>query len=224
MSARAPRPRFVGRSAELRTLTEAFGEAAAGRGTTVLVGGEAGVGKSRLVSEAAGEARRRNARVLVGQCLDLDEGGLPYAPVVDVLRTLDRELTPEDGAATLAPLRALLGGEEAAAPPPAARGGPAGHTPTPPSANPLGQARLFELLLTVIERLVAAAPLVLVVEDLHWADRSTLDLVSLVASNTRNLPVLTVCTYRSDDVPPRHPLRSVAAELTRRGAHHLHLE
>ena len=83
-----------------------------------LVGGEAGVGKSRLVGEAAAHARRQGARVLVGQCLDLEEGGLPYAPLVDMLRTLDRELTPDEGAATLGPLRAVLGraGERPATP------------------------------------------------------------------------------------------------------------
>jgi DNA-binding CsgD family transcriptional regulator/tetratricopeptide (TPR) repeat protein len=211
---RSTTPAFVGRAAELAAVVEAFGEAADGRGTTALVAGEAGVGKSRLVGEAGAHARRRGARVLVGQCLDLEEGGLPYAPLLDILRTLARDLSPDEGAATLAPLRALLdpGGQPA---PAAADGG---------SGNPLGQARLFELLLTVIERLVASRPLVLVVEDLHWADRSTLDLVSLLASNTRSLPVLLVATYRSDDVPPRHPLRGLAAELGRRGALQLTLE
>jgi DNA-binding CsgD family transcriptional regulator/tetratricopeptide (TPR) repeat protein len=201
---------FVGRAAEADALVDAFTSAAAGQGTTALVGGDAGVGKSRLVSELSAHARRQGARVLVGQCLDLEEGGLPYAPVVDVLRTLDRELTPDEGAATLGPLLALLG-HPASPEPPAATG-------------PAGQARLFELLLTLIERLVATRPLVLVVEDLHWADRSTLDLVSLVASSTRNLPVLTVGTYRTEDVPPRHPLRPLTSELTRRGARHLMLE
>ncbi len=202
---------FVGREGELDDLLDAYTRAAAGNGTTALVGGEAGVGKSRLVRETAVHARREGARVLVGQCLDLEEGGLPYAPVLDILRTLDRELTPEEGAATLAPLLSLVGrlDDTTAA-------GAAG-------AGQLGQARLFELLLTVIERLVDSRPLVFVVEDLHWADRSTLDLVSLLASNTRALPVLTVGTYRSEDVPPRHPLRPLTAELTRRGARHLQL-
>ena len=204
---RASTPAFVGRTAELAALVDAFGDAAQGHGGVALVSGEAGVGKSRLVGEAAAHARRRDARVLVGQCLDLEEGGLPYAPIVDVLRTLDRELSDEEGAATLRPLRALLGREAGAE-------GVEAMTP----GNPLGQARLFELLLTVVERLVANRPLVLVIEDLHWADRSTLDLVSLMASNTRNLPVLLVATYRRDDVPRRHPLRTLAAELTRRGA------
>ena len=70
---------------------------------------------------------------------------------------------------------------------------------------------------------MAAGPVVLVFEDLHWADRSTLDLVALLASNTRALPVCTIGTYRSEDVPPRHPLRQLTAELTRRGARHLEL-
>jgi DNA-binding CsgD family transcriptional regulator/tetratricopeptide (TPR) repeat protein len=206
----ASTPALVGRASELETLVGAFARAAAGHGATALVGGEAGVGKSRLVSEVAAQARRRGARVLVGQCLDLEEGGLPYAPVVDVLRTLERELSAEDGAATLRPLLSLLGRGD----------GPVG----PGGVDQVGQARLFELLLTVIERLVESAPLVLVIEDLHWADRSTLDMVALLASATRSLPVLTLGTYRSEDTPPRHPLRPLAAELTRRGATHLQLE
>jgi DNA-binding CsgD family transcriptional regulator/tetratricopeptide (TPR) repeat protein len=207
---------FVGRTTDLAALVDAYTRAAAGQGTTAIVGGEAGVGKSRLVSEVASHARRQGARVLVGQCLDLEEGGLPYAPVVDVLRTLDRELTPEEGAATLGPLRSLL-----------RRAGDDDRTAAGPAVDRVdrvGQARLFELLLTVIERLVDARPLMLVVEDLQWADRSTLDLVALIASSTRALPVLVVATYRSEDVPPRHPVRPLAAELTRRGALHLQLE
>ncbi|HET8620525.1 MAG TPA: AAA family ATPase [Acidimicrobiales bacterium] len=210
MPARVSTPAFVGRRAELAALTDAFGAATQGRGTVALVAGEAGVGKSRLVGEVTAHARRRDARVLVGQCLDLEEGGLPYAPVVDILRTLERDLTDPEGAATLGPLRAVLGRDL-----PAGAGGD--HGAGAPG-DPLGQARLFELLLTVVDRLVADRPLVLVVEDLHWADRSTLDLVSLLASNTRTLPVLLLTTYRRDDVPRRHPLRSLAAELVRRGA------
>lgn len=203
---------FVGRTAELDGLVEAYGRASAGHGSVALVGGEAGVGKSRLVGEASAHARRQGARVLVGQCLDLEEGGRPYGPMVDVLRTLDRGVTGGEAAAALGPLRSLLG-----------RGGDPG-LPAAPGAGQLAQGRLYELLLTVIERLADAAPLVLVFEDLHWADRSTLELVSLLSSNTRSLPVLTIGTYRSEDVPPRHPLRMLAAELTRRGARHIVLD
>jgi len=205
---------FVGRSGDLEVLLDACARTERGEGAVVLVGGEAGVGKTRLVGEAGAQARRRGARVLVGQCLDLEEGGLPYAPLVDMLRALDRDLTPEDGAATLGPLRDFLGRAAEAT---------AGGAASLGSTGPAGQARLFELLLTVIERLVATSPLVLVFEDLHWADRSTLDLVALIASSTRTLPVCTIGTYRSEDVPPRHPLRQLTAELTRRGAIHLEL-
>jgi DNA-binding CsgD family transcriptional regulator/tetratricopeptide (TPR) repeat protein len=200
---------MVGRADELDLLLDSFTLAARGHGAAALVGGEAGVGKSRLVGEVGTVARRRGARVLVGQCLDLEEGGLPYAPLVDMLRALERDLGPEEGAATLAPLLGHLGRDGGTA-----EGG----------TDQLGQARLFELLMTVVERLVASGPLVLVFEDLHWADRSTLDVVALLASATRALPVLTLGTYRSEDTPPRHPLRPVAAELTRRGARHLQLE
>src|ERR687894_81211 len=153
---------LVGRTAELDALIADCARATRGEGTTALVGGEAGVGKSRLVAELAARARHQGARVLVGQCLDLEEGGLPYAPVVDILRALERELTADEGAATLAPLRAMLGRAGAATAPddPA----PAGDAPP---AGQVGQARLFELLLTVIERLLHARPLVLVLEDLH---------------------------------------------------------
>ncbi len=214
---------FVGRSGDLEVVLDAYARTEGGEGAVVLVGGEAGVGKTRLVGEAGAQARRHGARVLIGQCLDLEEGGLPYAPLVDMLRTLDRDLSPEEGAATLGSLRAFLGRRVEADPsePPVAAG-PSGGVGLG-STGPAGQARLFELLLTVIERLVAAGPVVLVFEDLHWADRSTLDLVSLIASNTRALPVCTIGTYRSEDVPPRHPLRQLTAELTRRGARHLEL-
>ena len=97
------------------------------------------------MSEAAAQARRRGARVLVGQYLDLEEGGLPCAPFVDVLRTLERGLSAED-AATLGPLLSLLG-----------RGDGPGRRGRPPATRS-GQARLFELLLTVVERLVRSGP------------------------------------------------------------------
>jgi predicted ATPase len=101
MMSRGSTPAFVGRVPELTALIEAFDDARAGRATTALVGGEAGVGKSRLVRELGAHARRTGARVLVGHCLDLEEGGLPYAPFVDILRTLERELPADEGGAGL---------------------------------------------------------------------------------------------------------------------------
>jgi hypothetical protein len=109
MTSRGSTPAFVGRVPEVTALIEAFDDARAGRATTALVGGEAGVGKSRLVRGLGAHARRTGARVLVGHCLDLEEGGLPYAPFVDILRTLERELPADEGGATIGPLRAALG-------------------------------------------------------------------------------------------------------------------
>lgn len=98
---------FVGRGPELGALIDAYATASSGQAATALVGGEAGVGKSRLVRELAAHARRMGAGVLVGHCLDLEEGGLPYAPFVDVLRTLERELSQQDGGVGEAPVRRI---------------------------------------------------------------------------------------------------------------------
>jgi predicted ATPase len=209
MMSRGSTPAFVGRVPELTALIEAFDDARAGRATTALVGGEAGVGKSRLVRELGAHARRTGARVLVGHCLDLEEGGLPYAPFVDILRTLERELPADEGGATIGPLRAALGS-------PAADTSPAAPAAAP-AADPFGRARVFELLLSLLDRLTAQGPVVLVIEDIHWADRSTDDLITLLSTGARRLPLMLAATYRTDDGGRRRGLQDLLAELTRRG-------
>ncbi len=210
MMSRGSTPAFVGRVPELTALIEAFDNARAGRATTALVGGEAGVGKSRLVRELGAHARRTGARVLVGHCLDLEEGGLPYAPFVDILRTLERELPADEGGATIGPLRAALGSPPAGTSPAA----PAAAAPAP---DPFGRARVFELLLSLLDRLTAQGPVVLVIEDIHWADRSTDDLITLLSTGARHLPLMLAATYRTDDGGRRRGLQDLLAELTRRG-------
>jgi DNA-binding CsgD family transcriptional regulator/tetratricopeptide (TPR) repeat protein len=214
-------PAFVGRAPELASLVEAFDRASGGRAAVALVGGEAGVGKSRLTRELGAHARGANARVLVGHCLDLEEGGLPYAPFVEVVRTLERDLKSDEGGAAVGPLRAALGGPaagtdapEAGAPTPGAPAGPPGQ---------FGRARVFELLLTLLDRLTADRPVVLVIEDVHWADRSTDDLITLLSASAQHLPLLLVVTYRTDDAGRRHGLHTLLDELSRRGATHVRL-
>jgi len=158
MGGRVASPTFVGRIEELELLEAARVRAADGEPAVVLVGGEAGVGKTRLTAELTARCAPEGARVLVGGCVPVGEGALPYAPIVEVLRALlgdvgvgaVRELVgpswPE-----LARLLPALGAPEA---------GPAGQA---------AQARLFELLLGLLGRLSEQTPLVLVVEDLHWA-------------------------------------------------------
>jgi DNA-binding CsgD family transcriptional regulator/tetratricopeptide (TPR) repeat protein len=199
---RVSSPVLVGRAAELARLRAALAEAAAGRPATVVVAGEAGVGKTRLVTELAGEAGGDGVLTLVGGCLDVGDGTLPYAPVVEALRSLAAALPPEALAEVLGDARGEL-----------ARLVPELGTPAPePLTTTPG--RMFELLLGVLHRLAGRGPVLLVVEDLHWADRSTRDLLGFL---TRNLHagVATVLTYRADALHRHHPLRPFLAELER---------
>jgi DNA-binding CsgD family transcriptional regulator/tetratricopeptide (TPR) repeat protein len=200
--------RFVGRTQELARLRELLARAADGQPLVALIGGEAGVGKTRLAEQLAAAASQQGARVLRGGCVPLGEEGLPFAPVIEALRGLAGELDPAELDAVAGPARAELarlvpdlawGGEVAAG------GGVVGA----------GQGRLFELLLGVVERLAARAPLLLVMEDLHWADRSTRDLLAFLATYLRSGRVLVVGSFRSDELDRLHPLRRLLGELGR---------
>jgi DNA-binding CsgD family transcriptional regulator/tetratricopeptide (TPR) repeat protein len=201
--------RFVGRAQELARLRHLLARAAAGDGPLVaLVGGEAGVGKTRLVEQLAAAARGQGVRVLRGGCVPLGEEGVPFAPVTEALRGLAGGLDRAELEAVAGPARAdlgrllpELGGGAEAAPASAVAG--------------VGQGRLFELLLGVIGRLAAGAPLLWVMEDLHWADRSTRDLVAFLAAALRSGRVLLVGTFRSDELHRAHPLRRLLGELAR---------
>jgi DNA-binding CsgD family transcriptional regulator len=203
-------PRFVGRAAELGRLEAAFGHARDGELLTLCVGGEAGVGKTRLVTRFAEQVQGSGGQVLLGGCIELGETSLPYAPVAQALRGLGRELEPAALDELVGPGRPLLArllpelerGEE-----PASAGTAAGSS---------GQARLFEAFLALLERLADRSPTVLVVEDLHWADRSTLDLLAFLVRNLQ-AGLLLVLTYRTDELHRRHPLRPFLAELDRSG-------
>ncbi|HXQ54500.1 MAG TPA: AAA family ATPase, partial [Actinomycetes bacterium] len=206
---RVSSPVLVGRDAEVAQLRAALELAAAGRPATVVVAGEAGVGKTRLVAELLGEAAGRGAVALTGGCLDVGEGVLAYAPLVEALRPLPSVTEPAE-------LERVLGGARAEL----ARlvpelGSPAEAGGTSASA-PLAPTRLFELLLGVLHRLAETGPLLVVVEDLHWADQSTRDLLGFLVRNLRG-GVALVLTYRSDELHRRHPLRPFLAELDRSG-------
>jgi DNA-binding CsgD family transcriptional regulator len=200
----------------MATLGAAFEAVLQGGPAALLVGGEAGVGKTRLVSEFAGEARAAGARVLAGGCLELGADGLPFGPFTAMLRDLVREhgaaeiieLLPGSGRAIRELARLLpelAGGAGQALLPP-------GGEPTPGEAR----ARLFEEFLTLLERLAVERPLVLVIEDAHWADRSSRDLIAFLIGYQRALRnVLIIVTFRSDELHRTHPLRPLLAELAR---------
>ena len=201
-------PVLVGRSSQLAALETALDEAGRGRPCAVMVGGEAGVGKSRLVTEFAARSRAAGGRVLLGGCLELGADGLPFAPFTAVLRTLVRDL----GAAGVAEL--LPGGSTREL----ARLLPEFGEPAGPDGAGEARARLFEQMLILLEHLAEAGPVVLIVEDMHWADRSTRDLLAFLIRNQASAEgLLIVATYRSDDLHRTHPLRPLLAELDRIG-------
>ena len=208
---RVSSPIFVGRATELERLCRALDDASAGRPATRLIAGEAGIGKTRLVSEFMARARDAGAHVLVGDCLQLGDTGLPYAPFVGALRPVLRAAAPDEldrlvgpGRAELAHLLPDLGPPR---PRPALRADALGATSA--------QARLFEIVFAMLRRLAEERPLVLVLEDLHWADSSTRDLLRFLVRNARGARFLFVVTYRSDELHRRHPLRPLLAELGR---------
>ncbi|MDG4861732.1 AAA family ATPase, partial [Streptomyces sp. T-3] len=196
-------PVFVGRSAELAALGEALSQADAGEPRALFVGGEAGVGKTRLVQEFLGRAAADGAVVALGGCVEIGADALPYHPVSTALRALRRRLGAELDAAVagqegeLARLLPELGEMDG------------GHPETD------GRARLFELTVRLLERLAVDRTLILVLEDLHWADRSTRELLSYLLRALADSRLLIVATYRTDDLHRRHPLRPALAEYER---------
>ncbi|MFC9691134.1 ATP-binding protein [Kribbella sp. NPDC056951] len=193
-------PVLVGRTAELAAIEAAYGQVRAGESTTVLVTGEAGIGKSRLVSTATGRLTAEPL-VLRGGCLELGSGGTPWLPFVAVMRELRRAWGPER-------LRAEL---------------PADGTALADWWPELGltradggQVRLFEEVLTLLDRAARDQPVVLVIEDLQWADMSSRELFAYLARNLADRPVLLVGTIRSGELTPGHPTRQLLGELGRR--------
>jgi DNA-binding CsgD family transcriptional regulator/tetratricopeptide (TPR) repeat protein len=206
MGGRASSPTFVGRLEELQVLEAARVRAGNSEPAVVLLGGEAGVGKTRLVAELASRCGSEGSRVLAGGCVPVGDGTLPYAPIVEALRTLVADL----GAGVV---RELVGSPW----PELARLLPAlGEAQAAGSANPITQAPLFEGVLALLGRLGEQTPVLLVVEDLHWADRSTRELLAFLVRNLRRERVMVIVTYRSDEPGPE-PLGTYLAELDRGG-------
>jgi DNA-binding CsgD family transcriptional regulator/tetratricopeptide (TPR) repeat protein len=190
----------------MAALEAAFADARQGGPSAVLLGGEAGVGKSRLVSEFAQEAASAGARVLTGGCLELGTDGLPFAPFTAVIRELVHEVGA-DAVGSMLPGRATRG---------LARLLPElGETETGGDPGE-ARARLFEDVLSTLEHLARHSPVVLVIEDAHWADRSSRDLLTFLIGNQRAIGgLLIVMTFRSDDLHRTHPLRPMLATLDR---------
>jgi DNA-binding CsgD family transcriptional regulator len=206
MATRVTSTRLVGRAGELAELEAAFADAESGCPALALVAGDSGVGKTRLVGELVARAAARGGQTLSGECVDLGEGEIPYAPLVGALRPLAR-----DGDAALAALPAGVRAELTALMPALADGA----ATTTAGPDPGAQGRLFEATLALLRELGARAPVLLVIEDIHWADSSTRAFLAYLSRTLDDERVLVVASYRVDELHRRHPLLPVVAELER---------
>jgi DNA-binding CsgD family transcriptional regulator/tetratricopeptide (TPR) repeat protein len=198
-------PVLVGRRRELGRLRALLKHAIAGEPVVALVAGEAGVGKTRLIQEISQVATDLGVRVLSGGCVELGGEGIPLAPLVDALRTLARSTPAEELDQLLGPARREFARLLPELDPTVLAG----------AAQDASATQLLEHVLGLITRLAAQRPLLLVVEDLHWADRSTRDLVVFLVQTLRELGVLLLITYRSDELHRRHPLRPLVTAWER---------
>ena len=201
ISTRRSSPAFVGRAAEIAGIHEAVASRA--ERPVVLVGGEAGIGKSRLVAEALRRVNHGGVLSVVGSCVGLGADVLPYAPFVESLGRLIDAVTEGErtallgrGTADLAPLLPALRADQ-------------------DDMRASGPGRMFEAVRAMLDR--APDPLVVVVEDLHWADASSLALFDYLARRLRNGRCLLVATFRTDEIHRGHPLVPVLAEMARSG-------
>lgn len=203
---------LVAREHQVAGFRRSFDRAAAGEPGVLVVGGDAGVGKTRLVTHLAGAAEEAGGRVVVAHCVDLGEIGIPYLPFTEALGQLRRPAgtgsTDDDVAACVTELVAER---------------PALARLLDPAGSRAAQDDQHAERLPLLDGLASAfaavgragAPLVLVIEDLHWADPSTRDVLRFLITRLRTEHLLLVLTYRSDDVDRRHPLRPLLAELHR---------
>jgi DNA-binding SARP family transcriptional activator len=181
---------LIGRDRELADLSALLAAAVAGRGSVALIGGEPGIGKSRLADALAREAERQGARVAVGRCWEAG-GAPPFWPWIQALRTI----VGEDDARALSELLDEPGGESDGA-----------------------RFRMFDSIAVLLREACAAAPVALFLDDIHAADASSLLLLRFIAAELTNSPILVVASYRDTEVDAQ--LDETLAELSRTGTVH----
>ncbi|MBG6094358.1 helix-turn-helix transcriptional regulator [Nocardioides luteus] len=198
---------FVGRDPELQTLTGLLGVASTtdARRQHVLLAGDAGVGKTRLLTALRDRAVTDGWQVHAGHCVDFGESAVAYMPfseildriVADLPDVVERVAADYPALARLRPVRRVMGANQGAA------------------ASGTDRGQLFDAVHTLFEAAAEKAPLLVVVEDTHWADQSTRDLLTYLFTRPYNGPVAMVASYRADDIHRRHPLRRQVGEWGR---------
>jgi len=176
-------PLLIGRDAEMGQLSALLNETRSGHGRTVLVSGEAGVGKSAAIRDFVQRARGLGIRAFTGECTEID-ARRPFGPFMDIASAANRL-----SSIPVAPPDAAMAGAD--------------------------RYRLHSFFTNLLADLSRERPVIIVVEDLHWADEASLELFPYLARKLRGAPVLLVGTYRSDELHRRHPLRPVLSELGR---------
>src|SRR5215211_3174138 len=178
---------LVGRSREQEVLREALTAASSGHGRLVLLGGEAGIGKTTLARDLSGEATIRGCRVLAGSCYDLTNSP-PYGPWLDLFEASRRDL-------------------DLPAPPAAFAGGRL--------ATITNQAALFAEVREFLAELTAEQPALILLEDLHWADPASIDLLRHIGPHLRHWQLMLLVTYRVDELSRSHPFSQQLPALVR---------
>ncbi|MDQ6795442.1 MAG: AAA family ATPase, partial [Chloroflexota bacterium] len=207
MAERLVSPVFVGRQREVAAAMSAIERTMGGRSSHLLVVGEAGVGKTRFIDELAALATGRGAITIRGSCRAAGDGGVPYAPIAEGLRGLIRDAPAGLVAAALG----SSGPDLARIAPIFGRGE---DLPERETAESL-RARLFDALLGFVQRVSERSPVLIVAEDLHWADAATRHAVAFLAGTLRTESATMVLSYRSDELPRRHPIVAWVAGLER---------
>jgi DNA-binding CsgD family transcriptional regulator len=200
-------PVLVGREGAIEVTRAMLDRARGGAGSVILIAGEAGIGKSRLLRETSAEARDRGFVVLKGACFEADRTA-PYAPLLDLVREFSATTSPAVVAHALAPAAAEL-----------VRAFPelaSVFSDLPPLATlepEHERRRLFHAVAETAARLGHTQPVLLAIEDVHWGDEATLDLLLHLARRISAQPIALALSYRSDEVAP--PLERLLAELDR---------
>lgn len=201
---------MIGRETELAWLNGLLDGVRAGSPATAVVGGEAGIGKSRLVREFT-SGLGPDVRLILGQCVDLGDVAAPYAPIKGALRALVAQVGAERALEAVGPGRAAL---VALLPELAASDASiTGEIVITPGGA--GSGQLHEAVAVLLETISRDEPVVLVIEDLHWVDAASLGLLRFLLRSLGSSRLLVLLTYRTDDVTRGHPLRGFLSEAER---------
>ena len=194
---------FVGRRSELEALHAAWGRAARGAGTLILLSGEAGVGKTRLTAELARTVQAEGGRVFVGTTAAPES--TPYQALVEALRSgLPLLLTRPPAAARRAALARVL---------PELRDPDVPEIALPEQSAERETTRIYDALAHAVRQLASPRPLLLVLEDLQWAGSATIEALGAIVRELTRAPVLVIATCREEETPPDHPLRTLLRSL-----------